>query len=71
MYKLITLAALTTLALAVPTPGGHGGAKCNTGDVQCCNTVDNAHNKDIEKLLGLLNIGVQDINVPVVSTVTP
>ncbi|ESK88584.1 hydrophobin 2 [Moniliophthora roreri MCA 2997] len=67
MYKLLTLAALTSLALAVPTPGGHGhgGSKCNTGDIQCCNTVDNSHNKDIEKLLGLLNIGVQDLNVPI------
>ncbi|ESK87626.1 hydrophobin 1 [Moniliophthora roreri MCA 2997] len=73
MYKLFTVATLATLATfvaAAPTydPYGHHDtpvAKCNTGDVQCCNTVDNAHNKDIALLASLLGIVVQDANVPI------
>ncbi|EEB91131.1 hypothetical protein MPER_10560 [Moniliophthora perniciosa FA553] len=59
MFKLFALAALTSVVVAT------GSSKCNTGDIQCCNTVDKASNKDIQKLLGLLNIGVQDLNVPI------
>ncbi|EEB90302.1 hypothetical protein MPER_11506 [Moniliophthora perniciosa FA553] len=63
MFKLFTLAALAAIVSAAP--GGHGDAKCNTGDIQCCDTVDNAHNKDVSDALGLLNIIVQDVNVPI------
>ncbi|ESK88576.1 hydrophobin 2 [Moniliophthora roreri MCA 2997] len=63
MYKLFTLVALASVVVA--TPGGHDGAKCNTGDIQCCQTVDNAHNKDISHALGLLDIVVQDLNIPI------
>uniref|UniRef100_A0A0W0EYS5 Hydrophobin n=1 Tax=Moniliophthora roreri TaxID=221103 RepID=A0A0W0EYS5_MONRR len=63
MYKLFTLAALASVVVAAP--GGHDGAKCNTGDIQCCNTVDNAHNKDIAKQLGLLGLVIQDLNIPI------
>ncbi|ESK88581.1 hydrophobin [Moniliophthora roreri MCA 2997] len=63
MYKLFTLAALTSVVVAAP----HGSpvAQCNTGPIQCCNTVNNIQNEDVTNALGLLNIVVQDLNVPI------
>ncbi|EEB98014.1 hypothetical protein MPER_02558 [Moniliophthora perniciosa FA553] len=66
MYKLFTLAALASVVVAAPGHGGQGGAKqCNTGSIQCCNTVDNASNEDVAKELGLVGLVIQDLNIPI------
>lgn len=62
-------AALATLAVATPTPGGSGGSGggsgsvCSTGTEQCCQsttTVADASNV-VLGLLGLLGVVVGDI----------
>ncbi|ESK88582.1 hydrophobin [Moniliophthora roreri MCA 2997] len=63
MFKLFILAALASVVVAAPY--GSPVAQCNTGPMQCCNIVDNAQNHDVSNALGLLNIVVQDLNVPI------
>ncbi|ESK90034.1 hydrophobin [Moniliophthora roreri MCA 2997] len=71
-YKLISLAALATLAAATPTRRTDKPAsECTTGPVQCCDTVTNAGDPSAAKIIGLLGIVVQDLNVPVGLTCSP
>ncbi|KAF6756238.1 hydrophobin-251 [Ephemerocybe angulata] len=56
-----TLVALATLA----------AAQCNTGPVQCCNSVQRADEPSVAKLLGLLGIVVQDVTIPIGVTCSP
>ncbi|KAK1218634.1 hypothetical protein PQX77_018675 [Marasmius sp. AFHP31] len=78
--KFFALSTLTTLAVATPlvsrTGGGGGGGgspsgNCNTGPIQCCNTVTTAKDPVAGLLIGLLNILVQDLNVGVGLTCSP
>ncbi|KAK1225924.1 hypothetical protein PQX77_011122 [Marasmius sp. AFHP31] len=73
--KLFTVAALATLAVATPTGGGGGGGSgagnCNTGPIQCCNTVTTAKDPIITPVLALLGIVLQDLNVGVGLTCSP
>ncbi|ESK84643.1 hydrophobin [Moniliophthora roreri MCA 2997] len=66
-FKLFSLAALATLAAATPTPR----AECNTGPIECCNTVTNADDPAAASVLGLLGIIIQDLNVVVGLTCSP
>ncbi|KAK1217390.1 hypothetical protein PQX77_019929 [Marasmius sp. AFHP31] len=59
--QLFTVSALATLAVATPT-GGSGGS-CNTGPIQCCNTVTNSKDPVAAGILGLLGIVIQDVTV--------
>ncbi|KAJ8073561.1 hypothetical protein PM082_011839 [Marasmius tenuissimus] len=68
-FKLFTLATLATLAVATPTPGE--GGNCNTGPVQCCNTVTDAQDPAAAGVLALLGIVLQDLNVAVGLTCSP
>ncbi|KAL4245050.1 Hydrophobin [Abortiporus biennis] len=74
----------TTTSMPTPTPtvsqpssspssGGssNSGGQCNTGPVQCCNSVQPAGGKDASTLLGSLGIVLQDLNVPVGLTCSP
>lgn len=58
-----------------PTGGGGGsttpGGNCNTGPVQCCNTVQKASAPSSAALLGLLGIVLQDLDVLVGITCSP
>ncbi|KAJ8088622.1 hypothetical protein PM082_013865 [Marasmius tenuissimus] len=55
--------SLTMLAAAIPT-GGSGGGNCNTGPIQCCNSVTKAKdNASVLGLLGLLGVVLNDLNV--------
>ncbi|KAK1228115.1 hypothetical protein PQX77_008850 [Marasmius sp. AFHP31] len=71
---LFAISALATLAAATPLQargydhgeGGKGdGPKCNTGPMQCCNSVTTAKDPAASFLTALLGVVVQDLNVPV------
>ncbi|KAK1222734.1 hypothetical protein PQX77_014407 [Marasmius sp. AFHP31] len=68
--KLFTLAAFTTLAVATPT-GLSARADCNTGPIQCCQTVTTAKDPVVSPILALLGIVLQDLNVGVGLTCSP
>ncbi|KAK1216819.1 sc3 hydrophobin [Marasmius sp. AFHP31] len=63
--QLFTVSALATLAVATPTGGSGGGSggNCNTGPIQCCNSVTKASDGAAAGILGLLGIVLQDLNV--------
>ncbi|KAF8057421.1 hydrophobin-251 [Lyophyllum atratum] len=52
-------ARAATFVLALPLLALAG--QCNTGEVQCCNSMQNASDENMSGLLGLLGISVQDI----------
>ncbi|PPQ78118.1 hypothetical protein CVT24_006419 [Panaeolus cyanescens] len=63
-FKLATLAAISTASLAVASPTGGSSSpsnQCNTGELQCCNSLQAANSSAISGLLGLLGIVVGDI----------
>ncbi|RXW22352.1 hypothetical protein EST38_g3478 [Candolleomyces aberdarensis] len=61
------LATLAAVASATPTRR----AECSTGPIQCCNSVQPAGAPDAAKLLGLLGVVVQDVNIPIGLTCSP
>ncbi|KZT30289.1 hydrophobin [Neolentinus lepideus HHB14362 ss-1] len=67
--KVAAIAAIATLAAASPVPGSSGS--CNTGPVQCCNSVKSASDPTTAGLLGLLGIVVQDVTASVGLQCTP
>ncbi|KAK7449221.1 hypothetical protein VKT23_013366 [Stygiomarasmius scandens] len=69
--RLASLAALTTLAVATPTRRNEPASQCTTGPVQCCNSVESADGATASKLLGLLGVVLQDVNVLVGITCSP
>ncbi|THU98558.1 hydrophobin-domain-containing protein [Dendrothele bispora CBS 962.96] len=50
---------------------GSSGGQCNTGPVQCCNSIQSASSSTATSLLGLLGIILQDLNVLVGINCTP
>ncbi|TDL20473.1 fungal hydrophobin [Rickenella mellea] len=66
--KLAIIASLAALVASVPAP--HGG-ECNSGPVQCCNSLSTAGDPAFADQLGLLGINIQDPNVPIGVTCTP
>ncbi|KAI0761490.1 fungal hydrophobin-domain-containing protein [Trametes elegans] len=62
----LTIFVLPLLAAATPLDargGGEGGGSCATGPIQCCDSTETAGSAAGSKLLGLLGIVVQDVNV--------
>ncbi|ESK88564.1 hydrophobin 2 [Moniliophthora roreri MCA 2997] len=59
MYKLFTLAALASVVAAAP--GGQSDSQCNTGPIQCCNSVQAADSTTVTTLAGLLGIVISDV----------
>ncbi|ESK92234.1 hydrophobin [Moniliophthora roreri MCA 2997] len=70
MYKAIVLFFLsfTLLAAALPT---EPASQCNTGPVQCCNSVSSSSDPVTSLVLALLGVVVQGINVPIGLTCNP
>jgi len=62
-----TLAAATVGATGAPIPAN----QCNTGPVQCCDSIGKASDASIAKILGLLGVVVQDVNAIIGVTCTP
>ncbi|KZT30245.1 hydrophobin-251 [Neolentinus lepideus HHB14362 ss-1] len=61
--KFAAIAAVVILAVATPTPQTLGS--CNTGSLQCCNSIQKASDLDTSTLLGLGDIVLPDINAMV------
>ncbi|KAF6756253.1 hydrophobin-251 [Ephemerocybe angulata] len=75
-FTLITALALASVAVAVPTggpilPPPIPASQCNTGPVQCCNSVQSAGDPSLAALFALLGISVTDVNAIVGLTCTP
>ncbi|KAF5325506.1 hypothetical protein D9619_009949 [Psilocybe cf. subviscida] len=73
--NLVALAtvALATLAAATPARRNDSGPsnQCNTGTLQCCDSVQPASSDSVSKLLGLLGIDVSSITALVGVTCSP
>ncbi|KIK53760.1 hypothetical protein GYMLUDRAFT_232637 [Collybiopsis luxurians FD-317 M1] len=63
--------ALATLAAATPAARNEPASSCSTGPVQCCNSVVPATDAAATKVLSLLGIVLQDVNVLVGLTCDP
>jgi hypothetical protein len=72
----VALATFVTFAAAIPlsgdsTPAPIPASQCNTGPIQCCNTVQRADSPAVAPLLGLLGVVVEDITALVGATCSP
>jgi hypothetical protein len=67
LFVTVALSALATLAIAAPTN------QCNTGPVQCCNTMEESNNMSTHtsKLVGLANLKVGDLTGKIGTNCTP
>ena len=77
-FKLAAVSAIAFATLATATPTGTGGGstpppagQCNTGEAQCCNSVQAANTPSAAALLGLLGIVLQDVTALVGITCSP
>ncbi|KAF5329570.1 hypothetical protein D9619_009343 [Psilocybe cf. subviscida] len=71
-FKLAALTTLAVVTLAAATPTGTAPSnQCNTGSLQCCNSVQAANSASIAGLLGLLGIVVSTLTGQVGVTCSP
>ena len=73
MFSKLALLALATVAIASPleTRNAPPASSCSTAPVQCCQSTEAAGGPTASKLLALLGVVVQDLNVIVGITCTP
>ncbi|KAK1219640.1 hypothetical protein PQX77_017630 [Marasmius sp. AFHP31] len=71
--KFLAVSALSTLAVATPVDLNTrtDGSNCNTGPIQCCETVTTALDPVVGPVLKVLGIVIQDLNIPVALTCSP
>lgn len=84
--KYISLLALPILAVATPTTNNspsttvsvtststatQPASQCDTGSIQCCDSVQSSSSESAAGLLGLLGVVLQGLNVPVGLTCSP
>ncbi|KAF8969406.1 fungal hydrophobin-domain-containing protein [Flammula alnicola] len=69
LSALATVALATTLAAATLTR--RQSDQCNTGSIQCCNSVQSASTPSVATLLGLLGIAAQGVTGLVGVTCSP
>ncbi|KAF5375921.1 hypothetical protein D9615_008253 [Tricholomella constricta] len=62
---------VTVTVTPAPSPTTIPASQCNTGDLQCCNSVESASSDAVGLLLGLLGIVLTDLNVLVGITCSP
>ncbi|KAJ3504005.1 hypothetical protein NLJ89_g8169 [Agrocybe chaxingu] len=71
-FKVSALTAVALSALAVATPMKRDDVnQCNTGPVQCCNSVQQASSSPIAQLLGLLGVVAGPIDALIGLTCNP
>ncbi|KAF8154241.1 fungal hydrophobin-domain-containing protein [Crassisporium funariophilum] len=73
-FKLISALALATLAVATPTgspPPPPPASQCNTGDLQCCNSVQQANSLSGIALLSLVGVAVGSVTGLIGGTCSP
>ncbi|KAF5348085.1 hypothetical protein D9758_010062 [Tetrapyrgos nigripes] len=66
-FKIITISALATLAAATGAPA----SQCNTGNLQCCNSVQSSNTGLVSGLLGLLGVVLGAVDAQVGVTCSP
>ncbi|KAF5310857.1 hypothetical protein D9619_007853 [Psilocybe cf. subviscida] len=72
-FKLAALStlAVATLAAATPTKRDSPTNQCNTGSIQCCNSIQPSNSAQATTLLGLVGAVVKDVTVKVGITCSP
>ncbi|KAF9467660.1 fungal hydrophobin-domain-containing protein [Collybia nuda] len=71
---VVTPPHTTTVTITATAPGSTTtipASQCNTGDIQCCDSVQKASSGAVGLLLGLLGVVLQDLNVLVGVTCSP
>ena len=66
-----TPGSTTTVTVTATATATEPVSQCNTGSLQCCNSVQSASSSGVPGLLGLLGIVLQDLNVLVGLTCSP
>ncbi|KDR84004.1 hypothetical protein GALMADRAFT_133382 [Galerina marginata CBS 339.88] len=70
-FKLSIFASIALATLAAATPARRNPSQCDTGSLQCCDSVQQADSAAASKILALLGITVQDVTALVGLTCTP
>ncbi|KAF8054235.1 hydrophobin-251 [Lyophyllum atratum] len=70
MFARASLAFFLALPLLAAATGPTN-SQCNTGDIQCCNSVQSADDQSIAGLLGFLGIALQGLTGQVGVTCNP
>ncbi|KAF4621107.1 hypothetical protein D9613_000147 [Agrocybe pediades] len=72
-FKLASTLAFVTLAAATATPArrNEAASQCSTGNLQCCNSVQDASSPTVTSLFGLLGIAVGSVTGLVGVTCSP
>ncbi|CAA7263581.1 unnamed protein product [Cyclocybe aegerita] len=71
---LFTVAAMAAFVAASPAPGGSEGGihnSCNTGPVQCCNSLHKKESKDANILAALVGVAVDSVGAYVGAQCSP
>ncbi|KAI5118057.1 hypothetical protein M0805_005903 [Coniferiporia weirii] len=66
--KFVAVASLAVLAVATPAPQT---SQCNTGALQCCQSVQSSSDSGVSSLLGLLGVVLGGVAVPIGVTCSP
>ncbi|KAL5529945.1 hypothetical protein ACEPAF_6202 [Sanghuangporus sanghuang] len=61
----------STVTVTATSTATQPASQCNTGDLQCCNSVQSSSSSDATGLLALLGIVLQGVDIPVGLTCNP